>query len=367
MDKSFYINSNYDSLNFLNQLKKKESNSFYPLKDGITEIGKRLNMGFMSYGLKILYMSGEWDNLTDETKNEYQKSFDSYQRHPYQDFKNYYIDSALMNSYKSSFSILSTKYLAKSVLSIFTKNKYESKEENLFKAVNADNKQTISTMNELNLKYEQKFEYTFSNKTQIITYLDSLDWRFPWSAGAQFSSICTYSNIFELKFEDTLISYSDKLLNAETGSYHYSAVTETRQVINGAMKIITGLDWINAEIHEPKKLIDYCLNNQPYLEGCDIVDFVYVLYKCSNQDNYRRVEVSNLLKDLLNEIKELHYPEQGGFSYYKNKSQTHYYGLKISKGMNTPDLHGTLLCQWAINMILDVLEILPENIKIIKP
>ena len=51
------------------------------------------------------------------------------------------------------------------------------------------------------------------------------------------------------------------------------------EVINGAMKVITGLDWINHEIHYPEKLIDFCLNTKPQT-GCDLVDIVYVLYKC---------------------------------------------------------------------------------------
>ena len=54
-----------------------------------------------------------------------------------------------------------------------------------------------------------------------------------------------------------------------------------REIINGAMKVISGLDWLDARIHSPKKLIDFCLDNKPFLEGCDIVDYVYVLYKCS--------------------------------------------------------------------------------------
>ena len=45
------------------------------------------------------------------------------------------------------------------------------------------------------------------------------------------------------------------------------------------MKIITALDWIDHEIHYPEKLIDFVL--APSLQaGCDLVDIVYVLYKC---------------------------------------------------------------------------------------
>ena len=54
-----------------------------------------------------------------------------------------------------------------------------------------------------------------------------------------------------------------------------------RQIINGAMKVITGLDWLG-ESHYPKNLIDFCLDNKPVQEGC-IMDFVYTLYIAQNR------------------------------------------------------------------------------------
>ena len=38
------------------------------------------------------------------------------------------------------------------------------------------------------------------------------------------------------------------------------------QTVNGAMKVITGLDWIDEEIHYPERLIDLCLNIDPSQE-----------------------------------------------------------------------------------------------------
>jgi len=55
-----------------------------------------------------------------------------------------------------------------------------------------------------------------------------------------------------------------------------------------------------------------------------------------------------------------------GFSYFINKSQTHYYGLKITTGMNTADIHGTTLLLWAISMI-DNFKHGPSRFNILKP
>ena len=57
------------------------------------------------------------------------------------------------------------------------------------------------------------------------------------------------------------------------------------------MKVITGLDWIDSEIHYPEKLIDFVSITNP-LEGCDVVDYVYVLYKCSKQTSYKKAEIN---------------------------------------------------------------------------
>ena len=110
-------------------------------------------------------------------------------------------------------------------------------------------------------------------------------------------------------------------------------------------------------------LIDFCLNNKPEFEGCDLVDYVYVLYKCSIQTNYRKKEILQIFHEVLDYLTLLYHKEENGFSYYVNKSQTHYYGVEISKGKNTPDIHGTILSIWAVVMILTLFEKNPYEYK----
>ena len=124
-----------------------------------------------------------------------------------------------------------------------------------------------------------------------------------------------------------------------------------QEIINGTMKIITGLDWINHQIHYPEKIIDQCLKFNINSEGCDIVDIVYVLYKCSLITDYKKKDIDNYFDIVLFEIMKQYLKGDKGFSYFIDKSQTHYYGLKITTGMNTADIHGTTLLLWAISMI----------------
>ena len=230
---------------------------------------------------------------------------------------------------------------------------FSSKQQDLEKALNADNKQAISTLYEIGYNNKIKIENKYSDNDAVLNYLNSLNWKRPWDAGAQFSSICVYSETQNFNFTEILEPFILTKLNIETGSYHDSGLKNTREIINGAMKVISGLDWLGVQIHDPKKLIDFCIDNKPHIEGCDVVDYVYVLYKCIKQDNHRRKEVQVLFLELLEEIMKLYNHSDKGFSYFENKSQTHYYGVKISKGLDVADLHGTTLCIWAINMILE--------------
>ena len=60
------------------------------------------------------------------------------------------------------------------------------------------------------------------------------------------------------------------------------------------MKVISGLDWLNKPIHQPEKIIEYCLKIKPSNEGCSLVDYVYVLYKCSKQVDYKKKMSKNI-------------------------------------------------------------------------
>lgn len=132
------------------------------------------------------------------------------------------------------------------------------------------------------------------------------------------------------------------------------------------MKVITGLDWINKQIHEPEKLIDFCLGSNLSSEGCDLVDLVYVLYMSTKNTNHRKKEVIDFLEIVLEIISRNKY-KNSGYSYYYNKTQMYYYGLKINIGINLPDLHGTLLLNWAIAMIAEVCEFENNTYKTLMP
>ena len=84
------------------------------------------------------------------------------------------------------------------------------------------------------------------------------------------------------------------------------------------------------------------------------------------QTEYKKEEVKKYLFNIIEEIKK-HKFEGSGFSYYLNRSQVYYYGQVITKGKNTPDIHGTLLLTWALSMISEINEIEFLKFNILKP
>ncbi len=365
-----WLNKIKDPLNnYLSALRKNENFTFFPAKKNLTKYGETIELGFSTYALKIYYMTGEWEKLSINDQKKWIGFLNSFQKNVSRFPNNSYVDEYLVKSYDDSRLTKLPSEIAKKILNFSKKYNFESQNLKLLKAINAESKQAISTLNQVGSEDYKLLENILDNHSEVSSYLNRYDWSKPWNAGAQFSSLCVYSNTHKLNLELPLQSYINKKLDPDTGSYFSHRPESVREIINGAMKVLTGLDWINVDIHKPDKLIDFCLSNEPVSEGCDIVDYVYVLSKCSQQTNHRKNEINKVFLRLLDDIKSLYVPEEGGFSYFVKKSQTHYYGAEIIKQTNQADLHGTLLSLWGISMICNNLEDNKINLdlKILKP
>ncbi len=352
---------------FTKSLKRSENFEFNPLKKGYFDVGEKLSLGFSTYGMKLYYMLGMWDDLQRKQQETWIKYINSFQVSNSSHGNNFFIDSALVDWYSKTNINETARNIIKFILNKFAKTSYDLKSTKLDKAINADTKQAISTLYEVGAKNLLVIPDKFNGEKNLLNYLDNLDWSKPWSSGAQYSSFCVYSISQGYQNQEALIKFADNLVDKKTGSYFKVTPKEPREIINGAMKVITGLDWLKEKIHYPEQLIDFCLNNVPVNEGCDIVDYIYVLYKCSEETDHRKNEIQLTMIKAIEQIKLLYVPEDKGFSYFENKSQTHYYGVPFSKGLPTADLHGTILCVWGLLMALKTLNCDIKPYRIIKP
>jgi hypothetical protein len=366
-DISYFQDIPKASINYLDKLKQDSNFNFYPVTKSPTNIGRKINMGYNCYAIKLYKLANEWKNLTQNHKTSWTEYIKGFQTHKNYEFENYFIDPEVIKYFNKYLSTYNLKNITKSSLNLLLQKDYELKQRHIFKTINADSKQAISTLSEIGEEVSESPKDFFNQHDSCEDYLNSYDWSKPWDAGAQFSSLALYSSTFNLNFNEDLTNFIENKINLETGSYFDNIPKSSRQVINGAMKVISGLDWLNHPVHLPNKLIDFCLTNKPEFEGCDLVDYVYVLYKCSSQTNYKKKDVQQVMLETLDYLKLLYHEEENGFSYYINKSQTSYYGINTSKGKNTADIHGTVLSVWAIVMILTLLDKNTYDYKNIKP
>jgi hypothetical protein len=358
--------------NFLNGLMhNNESFHFLPVKEGITPQGEKLKLGFSVYSLKMFYMTGEWDILDKKKQSEWIKFINSFQSTNKLFPENSYIDNEYLNYFKKNRVKIIVKDSAKRLLNAVTNKNYELNSRYIQNSVRAETKQCIATLSQVGQIASQP--YLDFPKQDLAIFLDNFDWTQPWGAGAQFSGLSVFitTQINDKKESDHLLdAMSDfimKKVNSNDGAYYVGNQPSKSEAINGAMKVLTGLDWLGINIHYPKKLIDLCLNTVPNSEGCDLVDIVYVLYRCSLETDYRKTEIVAYLENLELLISLHFYEDQGGFSYFTNRSQQNYYGVKISNGHDTPDIHGTILLTWALAMIHEIISPADNPWKIIKP
>ena len=355
----YELNDNIN-LFFENLSKGSQPYSFLPSIGGVTSSGSKLSLGFSCYALKTYFMTGLWDNLKQNEKNEWANFINSFQNDNLSFPPNSFLDTGYIEGFKNEQYKKILKNTAKIVSTKIGYRKFESINNQLRTFVRAETKQAISSL--IQVGSFNKFPYLDfpSDNISINEFLYNLDWNRPWSAGAQYSGICLFTKSQIDKNHhliENLSNFSNQIVKKDTGGYYINNTPNKNELINGAMKMISGFDWIEQKIHFPEKLIDLCLDTSPSSEGCDLVDIVYVLYMCTKQTNYKKREIINYYKEIISLIKLHYYKEFYGFSYYKNKSQTHYYGVKITKGKDTPDLHGTTLLIWALSMIIEVNEI----------
>ena len=79
--------------NYLASLKTGDDFHFLPTKNGVTETGKTLELGFSCLALKSFFILGEWQNLSNEKKENWANYINSFQNANDLKFsKNSYID-----------------------------------------------------------------------------------------------------------------------------------------------------------------------------------------------------------------------------------------------------------------------------------
>ena len=333
---------------------------FLPCKTGATEFGKQLALGYSCFALKTYYMFGLWQGLDAQKQTEWIRFIKSYQiKGRYGGdilTTNAFIDPPLVDFHKSRDTF------RQRVMHYF---KPYGKLTMQQAVIIAETKQAIATLLEVGETADAPYAGFPRSPEGVQKQISQLDWTKPWGAGGQASALVVFlkTQAPQLINEQDVRLLVDvcknaftSLANAQSGLYFTGNTSPFYdEAINGAMKVLTALDWLEMPVHYPEQLIDSCLVRLPSPEGCHLVDAVYVLYRCLQSTSYRKQEIQAYCGQVLEMIQK-HHNMDGGLSYSIGRSQTSYYGAPITKGLPESDIHGTILLTWAIAMILNILE-----------
>jgi hypothetical protein len=240
--------------------------------------------------------------------------------------------------------------------------------------VRAETRQVMRTLNIYDSSIVDKIPKSeILTEDEICKFLNQLNWNEPWSAGSHFSHLVFFEKMGwknKIINEDeyinrigTALRYLDNLWNPKVGAWGEKR-TSLQQYINGAMKILTGLELIeDYKLSDERAfaLVDLCLDNINELQACDNYNVIYILSYLKNKiGKYRSSEIQQFAENKFQKYLEFYYPQYGGFSFYKKNANDKYYGFKISEGKNEPDMHGTRMYIWGMDLIAQLLNIEEE-------
>ncbi len=320
---------------------------FLPCRRGATPAGRRLGLGLSCLALKTYYTLGLWDDLSPEDRRDWLEFICSYQVE--RPRPGAFLDRELERALRHPpLGERLRRRLGRS-----------APPPPLEVTVAAETKQAIATLAQVGARPPRPFRDFPRTPGEVRSWLEAQPWERPWAAGGRSAALAVFTvtqgprllgsgEVSRLVAEQA--AFYRELARPQSGAYFRGPAPEGGELINGAMKVLTALDWLELPIPYPEALLDTCLQAPPASEGCHLVDWVYVLYRCLQQTDHRREQARQGCLRVLEMIRE-HARPDGGFSYYRGRSQTNYYGVVTARGLDESDLHATCLLTWALAMI----------------
>lgn len=335
---------------FLQKLKSQTNPGFfhYSLSGDLFDENVKWGLGNTVFALKIYYTVGMLGNLPEDERKATVNLIKSFQNK----------DGMIYDPLIKRKTFLREKLAA--IRNLDFGNFFHQQ------TIRAETRQAISALRLLGEKPDVVYKGFWREEGEIEEYLGNLNWKNPWSAGSHFSHLLFFIRNSDLENRERLIDFAinwvDNLQNPTDGSW-YKGTPNLQQKVNGAMKIVTALKVTGRmSFQYPRKLIDLCLSATNNKDACDNFNVIYVLHYANKVagNSYRVGEIKRFALKRLQIYRRYYFPEIGGFSFLLSKTNVYYYGAKITKGLNEPDIHGTCMFLWGISIIAQILDVNKE-------
>ena len=331
---------------YLERLKVGDKVGHYlPCARGATPIGREIGLGYSCFALKLQHMLGGWSKLPVGERAAWVEFIQRFQ-----------VGGARQGAFVDlpQVEFLQRGSWRDAVWSFFGRGKPKDFSQSI---ILAETKQAIATLAEVGAEPRVPFRDFPLTPEGVRAFFESKDWSRPWGAGGQSAGLVVFLKtqapaLLPPRDVEELLEicreFYASLADAETGAYFRGRRPAQGELINGAMKVLMALEWLDVKPHYADKLIQTCLAHPPSPDGCHLVDAVYVLQQSVSG------EPSRTVRAYLNHVIEMirrHGHDDGGFSFYTRRAQHNYYGVPISRGLDESDIHGTCLLVWALAMI----------------
>jgi len=337
---------------FLEELRGNSQLGFYRYSLGGDLHGevKHWGLGNTVFAVKIIYTLGDIEKMASPQKTEMADFITSFQR----------ADGLITDPLISRLSLFNNfKHAVRT---------FDFSNITGIKTARAETRQSMSSLALLGEKPKYMFSEIPYTPEGVDRFLAALDWSDPWSAGSHFSHLLFFyeynAKVFDYRPAESgelitrAIDYVNRMQSKQEGMWHRGTATSLQLKINGAMKILTGLKAAQRmSFLYPERMIDVALSAINDEHSCDNFNIVFVLNYANEitGGSHRLAEIQDFCRRRLSLYREYYHPDVGGFSFYKGRSNTTYYGARITKGLNEPDIHGTCLFLWGIALITQIL------------
>jgi hypothetical protein len=336
---------------------------YLPCLRGATPVGRAMALPWSCFALKLHHMLGLWDTLPETERREWMRFVRSFQR---DDEEGAFIDPpeiAWLEGRGLPLRERAARWLGRKPAADFPRA-----------VVLAETKQAIATLDEIGTEPTRPFRGFPATPRAVRAWFEAKDWTRPWGAGGQSAGLVVFLKTQAPRFlperdvEELLgicREFLASLADTRTGAYFRGAEPEHGELINGAMKVLMALEWLDVPPHYADRLVATCLRQPPSPRGCHLVDAIYVLHRClAGREGDRAVR--EFCGRVSEQIRQ-HANPDGSFSFHRGKAQIDYYGVRISRGMPESDIQATCLLIWALAMIWRMLA--PENAawRVMKP
>lgn len=198
-----------------------------------------------------------------------------------------------------------------------------------------------------------------TDQKEIWRFLDGLDWCQPWSAGAQAGHLLFFlrhggcSESVRLRAKETVLSFLSTIESAATGGWYRGTVVN-QEIVNGAMKILSGLYWWGESALYPERLAWTAVQEVDTTHDCALTNRMFVLNRLSVQLGRVPEGAAEIARASLCAMPAFSRAD-GGISANKTGSLPFYYYTKVSRGRPVGDLHGLTLFTWGIALAANLL------------